>query len=164
VLQHLANIDRALFYWINRDHRAAWLDAAMPFLSGEGKFKPFFLVIFVLLLIFGKAKGRAAALLVIPLLVISDQSASNFIKHGFDRLRPCNVLPDVHLQVGCGVVLDAQLAPRTPRRRGASSSSILGCGYRSGCSPSGSAIRASMSACIGRPTCSSASWLESLRR
>ena len=34
-------------------------------------------------------------------LALSDQASSQLIKHAFMRLRPCNVLPDVHLLVGC---------------------------------------------------------------
>jgi len=102
LLDRLAGLDRVMFHWVNRDHRNAFFDWLMPFLSSEGHFKPLFVILFLALLVFGKARGRAAALLVIPLLVISDQTASHFLKHAFDRLRPCLVLPDVVLQAGCG--------------------------------------------------------------
>ena len=45
-----------------------------------------------------------AALVLIPLLVISDQLSSTFIKSFVGRPRPCYVLPpdQIHLIVGCG--------------------------------------------------------------
>jgi undecaprenyl-diphosphatase len=101
VLDRLADLDRTLFFWINHDQRNAVFDHLMPWITSEGHFKPFFVLLFVALIAFGKTRGRTAALLVIPLLVLSDQAASHFLKNVFDRPRPCNVLPEVHLLVGC---------------------------------------------------------------
>ncbi len=59
------------------------------------------LVVWTSLLLFGGRRGRTAALLVIPLIAISDQASSNFLKHAIERTRPCNALENVHLLVGC---------------------------------------------------------------
>ena len=101
MLDRLAGIDRALFYAVNHGQQNALFDRVMPFMTSEGNWRVPFLLLWLGLLVFGKSRGRAAALLVIPLLALSDQASSHLIKHAIMRLRPCNVLPDVHLLVGC---------------------------------------------------------------
>lgn len=101
VLDRLAQADRALFELINIRGQNSFFDTMMPLLSDDGKFKPAFLVVFLALMIFGKSKGRWAAALVIPLIALSDQASSNFLKHLFDRVRPCHVVANVHLLAGC---------------------------------------------------------------
>jgi undecaprenyl-diphosphatase len=99
LLDRLAQIDRALFEAVN-GLQSPVLDRLMPFLS-DGDFKPFFVVVFVVLLVAGKARGRWAALLVIPLIAMSDQLSSHLVKDTFHRVRPCHVLDHVHLLAGC---------------------------------------------------------------
>jgi undecaprenyl-diphosphatase len=101
MLETLAEIDRSVFYWINQGQRNPLFDTLMPFITGSGNWHIPILVAWTSLLLFGGGRGRTAALLVIPLITISDQTSSNFLKHAFERLRPCNTLPDVHLLVGC---------------------------------------------------------------
>jgi undecaprenyl-diphosphatase len=101
VLERLAELDRAAFIAVNQGTRNAFFDWLMPWVTHEGKFKPFFVLLFVALLLFGKARGRTAALLVIPLIALSDQVSSNLLKDAIERVRPCNTLPDIHLLAGC---------------------------------------------------------------
>jgi undecaprenyl-diphosphatase len=102
VLDQLQALDRAAFHLINRDLHNRFFDWLMPILSDDRRFKPFFLATFLALLVFGKRRGRIAALLVIPLIALSDQVSSNFAKDLFDRPRPCITLPDARLvDTGC---------------------------------------------------------------
>lgn len=97
----LSEIDVAIFRWINDGHQWSLLDRLMPFLTELGNWHVPILVAWTALLLFGGARGRWAALLVIPLITVSDQMSSNLLKNFFDRVRPCNALADVHLLVGC---------------------------------------------------------------
>jgi len=101
MLEALAEIDRSVFYWINQGQRNPLFDTLMPFITGSGNWQVPILVAWTSLLLFGGRRGRTAALLVIPLITLSDQTSSNFLKHAIERIRPCNALPDVHLLVGC---------------------------------------------------------------
>ncbi len=62
----------------------------------------------LLLLLKGGKPGRAAALLLIPLIVLSDQISSSLVKKWVMRPRPCHVIDGVpvvegiRLLVGCG--------------------------------------------------------------
>jgi undecaprenyl-diphosphatase len=101
VIERLEALDAALFRAVNSDLHNRFFDWLMPILSDDHRAKPLFLATFLLLLVFGKRRGRWAALLVIPLIAISDQVSSNWLKDAFDRSRPCITLPDVRL-VGTG--------------------------------------------------------------
>jgi undecaprenyl-diphosphatase len=101
VVEQLQALDRAAFHAVNSGLHNRVFDWLMPVLSDDRRFKPFFVATFLLLLVFGKTRGRWAALLVIPLIALSDQISSNLLKDLFDRARPCITLPDVRL-VGTG--------------------------------------------------------------
>ncbi len=101
LLQHLARADTALFRWINAGHRNPVFDGLMPFVTEAGNWHVAILVTWTALLLFGGGRGRTAALWVVPLLALSDQTSSNLLKDFFARARPCNTLVDVHLLVGC---------------------------------------------------------------
>jgi undecaprenyl-diphosphatase len=101
LLDGLAALDTRLFYWINHAHQNALFDTLMPFVTEESNWHVPILATWFGLLLFGGRRGRTAALLVIPLITLSDQTSSNLVKHWIERVRPCNTLPDVHLLVGC---------------------------------------------------------------
>jgi membrane-associated phospholipid phosphatase len=101
VLTALGQFDRQLFYAVNHGQVNRCFDWLMPFLTSEGHFKLPLLLLFIALLVFGGKRGRIAALLVIPLITISDQTSSNLVKHAIGRVRPCGALPDVRLLAGC---------------------------------------------------------------
>ncbi|MBI2618696.1 MAG: phosphatase PAP2 family protein [Ignavibacteriales bacterium] len=77
----------------------------MPFLTDLNK-KPVILAAVAIgwlwLMIRGGSVGRMAGLFLVLTIAFSDQLNSSWIKHVFDRDRPCHVLPDVHLLVSCG--------------------------------------------------------------
>lgn len=99
------SIDLSLFYAINHGMQNVIFDTVMPFITDLNK-KPIVLVMVALLwlalLVKGGKNVRIAALLLIPTIAFSDQFNSSFLKHIFERVRPCHVLTDVHLLVSCG--------------------------------------------------------------
>ena len=67
-----------------------------------GSMKVGIVQLWLLLLLRAGTPGRIAALLLIPTITFADQLNSFFLKYLIVRPRPCHVLPDVHLLVGCG--------------------------------------------------------------
>jgi undecaprenyl-diphosphatase len=59
-------------------------------------------MLWLLLLVKGGIRGRWAAILLVPTIVLSDQLNSFWLKFIVERLRPCHELLDVRLLVGCG--------------------------------------------------------------
>lgn len=105
MLETLQYIDTILFYFINHTLQNRFFDLIMPVLTDYAKQKVilgFAIALVLWMLIRGKPNVRLAAILLILTIVVSDQLNSFVLKFLFARLRPCHVLPDVHLLVGCG--------------------------------------------------------------
>jgi membrane-associated phospholipid phosphatase len=95
MLDALLNLDTSLFFLINRDLQNRFFDILMPVITNERNWIPVFLVIIVGLLWKGGRKGRTVVLLLIPLILLSDQLSSSLFKPLFDRMRPCEAFGDL---------------------------------------------------------------------
>lgn len=73
----------------------------MPIFTNSWFLRAVLAVIFLALLIFGKRRGRLAAIGCLLTVVLSDQISAQLLKPLVERVRPCHVLPDVHLLVNC---------------------------------------------------------------
>ena len=100
----LFDLDKSVFYFLNHSIQNSFFDVLMPFITRTDTlyFRLFFGAIWLGLVIAGGKTGRTVALLLIPLVLVSDQLSSSVIKHLVGRLRPCVTLPDVRLLVPCG--------------------------------------------------------------
>jgi undecaprenyl-diphosphatase len=101
-MQPLIDIDTGLFIFLNQSIANVVLDIIMPFLTNLDNWRIPILVIWLLLLWKGGKKGRVAALLLIPVLTMSDYTSSSILKPLFGRIRPCHVMEEVRLLVNCG--------------------------------------------------------------
>lgn len=107
MIEWLYSADVAIYLFLNRTLATSAGDMLWPLITDYDKQWPmrFVLIgIWLWLMIKGGKRGRTAALLLIPLIVISDQVSSSLIKSLVGRVRPCHVLPldQIHLLVGCG--------------------------------------------------------------
>lgn len=101
MIEFLLNLDKSIFYFINLEIQNPILDFIMVGVTTRDYWLIPMWVAWLLLFIFGKRKGRILALFLLILIAISDQTSSHLIKPLVGRVRPCNVLPDVHLLVYC---------------------------------------------------------------
>ena len=110
MIDFLYSLDKAIFHFINYDLANPFFDAVMPYVTDFHKYllkgiigKAIVGIIFLYVLWKGYRKTRTVALLIIPLVVISDQLSSAVIKPLVMRPRPCTILPEdfVHLLVTC---------------------------------------------------------------
>jgi undecaprenyl-diphosphatase len=76
------------------------LDRVMSLATDFDRWRIAVIVIWAALVIFGKSKGRWAALVLIPIIAASDQISSHLMKPLIERMRPCDVLGGVHLWHG----------------------------------------------------------------
>ncbi len=107
MIDWLYSIDLAIFHFVNGTLANPIGDAFWPYLTDYDKQLPIrilLIAIWLALLIKGGKRGRTVAILLVPLLVISDQLSSSVIKSLIGRVRPCHALPasEIHLLVGCG--------------------------------------------------------------
>ncbi len=109
--EFLFSIDRAIFYFCNQTLSNPIFDILMPAITdwnkswiGLGLFGLFWIFLFWK----GGKRGKSAALLLIPLIILSDQVSSNLLKNLFVRPRPCHdldgvmVIENIRLLVSCG--------------------------------------------------------------
>jgi undecaprenyl-diphosphatase len=100
-LQWFIRLDVRLFYLLNGRAQNPVLDFVMPILTTLNYWRIPIIILAVGLLIFGKKRGRIAVLLLVLGITLSDQVCNSVLKPLVGRIRPCNVLENVHLLVGC---------------------------------------------------------------
>lgn len=101
LLQWMIQLDVRLFYLLNDKAQNPVLDFLMPILTNLHYWRIPILLLALCLLIFGKKRGRIAVLLLVLGLTLSDQICNSVFKPLVGRMRPCNVLQNVHLLIGC---------------------------------------------------------------
>jgi undecaprenyl-diphosphatase len=101
LLENLIDLDTALFYFFNVKLQNGFFDLLMPVLTNLGYWRIPLGLMVILLLVFGKRKGRVTVLLLVVGIALSDQLCNSFLKPLIQRIRPCNVLENIHLLVNC---------------------------------------------------------------
>ncbi len=102
MIDWLYSIDVALFRFGNETIANPAGDWFFPFITNlRNMIVPYALLVLGLLF-FGKKRGAVTVLLLIVTITLADQISSFVVKPWVGRLRPCHVLDDVRLLVGCG--------------------------------------------------------------
>lgn len=94
--------DTELLFFINQNLANSFFDILMPFITNLHNWRIPILIIWIALMIFGGKKGRVAGLLIIFVVVMSDQLSSAIIKPSIGRIRPCHLYENLRLLVHCG--------------------------------------------------------------
>ena len=99
-MEYILQLDRGLFYILNTELTVYFLDFFMPFITTKSNFIEAIVFAWLVIFLTGKWKDRKILIIVIFVVLISDLAA-NVLKEIIQRVRPCNVLPEVRLLVGC---------------------------------------------------------------
>jgi len=99
-MDFLFEIDKAVFYFFNHTLSAKPLDRFFSLITDVNSWYITYIIMLGILVTKGGKRGRIAAVMAILLIATSDQISSNFLKNLFDRVRPCNFLPDVITPIG----------------------------------------------------------------
>jgi len=111
MIEILYAIDKAVLLFLNQTIANPLGDFLWPIITDYDKFlavRILLLGAWLWLLIKGGTKGRTVALLLIPMLVVSDKLNSEVLKDLFDRARPCHgtgqdhAVTGLRLLVNCG--------------------------------------------------------------
>jgi undecaprenyl-diphosphatase len=102
MIEWLYGIDVALFRFGNETIANPAGDWFFPFITNLKNFIVPYALLLLGLLVFGKKRGALTLLLIVITITIADQMSSFVVKPWVGRLRPCHVLEDVRLLVGCG--------------------------------------------------------------
>lgn len=101
-MQTLVTIDTQIFVFLNQYIANPLFDLVMPVITNLNHWRIPIVLVWLFLMIKGGRRGRVAALLLIPVLTMSDQMSASVLKPLFGRIRPCHALDNVRLLVGCG--------------------------------------------------------------
>ena len=98
MLVSLPEVDTLIFFFINRDFQNRLFDVIMPFITNN----VFLLTIPFIAWLCYKDRKKACLALILGLasFALADW-ISHFLKHVFERPRPCNILEGIHLLAGC---------------------------------------------------------------
>ena len=98
MLVNLPEVDTLIFFFINRDFQNRLFDVIMPFITNN----VFLLTIPFIAWLCYKDRKKACLILILGLasFALADW-ISHFLKHVFERPRPCNILEGIHLLAGC---------------------------------------------------------------
>lgn len=111
MMDFLQSVDTAIFHFLNGTIGNPVFDAVMPVITDLNQHWygwVFFGGAWLLLMTVGGRPGRTAALLLIPVVALSDQLSSSLIKKFVMRPRPCHlvgglpVVEHIRLLVDCG--------------------------------------------------------------
>ena len=110
-MEFLYSIDKAIFLFINETLSNPVGDVLWPLITDYDKLWPVRIVlgaVWLWLLIRGGRRGRTIAIMLVPLLFLSDKLSSSIIKEIVGRPRPCHemnglpIMQSIHLLVDCG--------------------------------------------------------------
>jgi len=95
----ISQLDTGLFFLINQHLRNSFFDAVMPFITHWS----YLIILPLLFAVFLRDKKDGLVIFVVAScsLLLADVAGSA-VKHLIQRPRPCDVLENVHLLVGCG--------------------------------------------------------------
>jgi undecaprenyl-diphosphatase len=97
----LYKIDLVIFYFFNHSLSAPFLDKFFSLITNVNNWYIAYAILLLISIIKGGRKGRIAAIGVLILITITDQVSHQIVKEIFHRLRPCIVLSDAIIPLGC---------------------------------------------------------------
>lgn len=97
----LYSIDLSVFYFFNHTISIGFLDKFFSIITNVNNWYIAYVILLGISIIKGGRKGKIAAIGVIILILVSDQTGYHILKELIKRIRPCNELADVLTPLGC---------------------------------------------------------------
>ncbi|MFV1975299.1 MAG: phosphatase PAP2 family protein [Candidatus Scalindua sp.] len=95
------SIDLTIFYFFNYTISTGFLDRFFSIITNVHNWYIAYVILIGILLVKGGRMGRLAVVGIILLIIVTDLTGYRVLKELFQRARPCIVLPDVLLPIGC---------------------------------------------------------------
>jgi undecaprenyl-diphosphatase len=95
------SIDLSIFYFFNHTISTGFLDRFFSIITNVQNWYIAYIILIGILFFKGGRMGKLAAVGIIFLIIVTDQTGYRLLKEFFQRARPCIVLPDALLPTGC---------------------------------------------------------------
>lgn len=95
------SIDLSIFYFFNHTLSSGVLDKFFSIITNVNNWYIAYIILLCISIFKGGSKGKIAALGVIILILVSDQTGYHILKEMVKRIRPCNALTDAIIPLGC---------------------------------------------------------------
>lgn len=99
--QFFYSIDLGVLYFFNHTLSCGFLNKFFSIITNVNNWYIAYLILLGISFVKGGRKGKIAAVGVLLLILVTDQSSARIIKEIFHRIRPCNALTDVLTPLGC---------------------------------------------------------------
>jgi undecaprenyl-diphosphatase len=99
VFGSLQGFDNYWFYLINHALANRVMDRIMPAASDLNQWMPFLVIVWMVVMVWGKRRGRIIASVALVAVILTDQFSASLLKPLIQRSRPCNILPAIRLFV-----------------------------------------------------------------
>ena len=100
-MEFLYSLDLAIFYFFNHTISTGFLDKFFSIITSVNNWYIAYIILLGIAFFKGGTKGKIAVISLIILIIVTDQTGYRLLKELFERVRPCNALPDVITPVGC---------------------------------------------------------------
>jgi len=101
------SIDITLMYFFNDAIRNPFFNCLMPIFDNDNIWRIPLILAWLVLMAFGKRRGRLLGLGALILLGLTDPISARVLKPLMERIRPCNVLPGLHMWKDGGWIMIA---------------------------------------------------------
>ena len=97
----LYSIDLAIFYFFNHTLSTGFFDKFFSIITDVNNWYIAYIILAGIAVTKGGTRGRIAVAGLIFLIIFTDQTGYKILKEIFQRIRPCNALPDVITPIDC---------------------------------------------------------------
>jgi len=101
MLEFFYIIDVSLLYFFNKTLSNPAFDKFFVLITDVKSWLLVYIIFWSLMFFKGDKKNKVAAVMILLLIVFSDQISSQIIKNLFARIRPCHIYQDLNLLLSC---------------------------------------------------------------
>jgi undecaprenyl-diphosphatase len=100
-MEFLYSLDLTIFYFFNHTISTGFLDKFFSIITDVTNWYIAYLILAGIAFFKGGMKGKIVVITLIVLIIVTDQTGYRLLKEIFERVRPCNHLPDAITPIGC---------------------------------------------------------------
>jgi len=101
MLDFFYSIDLTIFYFFNYNLSIGFLDKFFSIITNVNNWYIAYIILLGIAFTKGGLRGKISVVMIILLIILTDQMGHKFLKEIFQRIRPCDALSNVLTPLGC---------------------------------------------------------------